>query len=94
MNKKDLAARVATVLGITKKDALEVIDATFVVLAEAIADGETVNISKFGKFSTKVSAPRTVRNLQTGEMMDVPAVTRPAIKFSEGFKEVVKTANA
>lgn len=94
MNKKDLASKVAVVLGITKKDALAVIDTTFDVLAQSIIDGETVNISKFAKFSTKDTTARTLKNIKTGEMMEVPASVRPVVKFSEAFKDAVKTTRA
>ena len=67
---------------------------TFDVLAQSIIDGETVNISKFAKFSTKDTTARTLKNIKTGEMMEVPASVRPVVKFSEGFKEAVKAKNA
>ncbi|MFN3421949.1 MAG: HU family DNA-binding protein, partial [Armatimonadota bacterium] len=64
MTKAQLAAQVAAKTGLTKKQAIKVIDAVFSIIAEMLTkkqNSEPVNIVGFGKFTVKVRAKRTAR---------------------------------
>lgn len=90
MNKQDLIAKVAELTGITKKDAGEIVSATFVALAQALADGKEVSIAKFGKFGVKEIEETVGRNPSTGEPLTIPAHKRPTFKYSSVVKEAVR----
>ena len=89
MNKNDLVAQVAEKAQVSKKDAAAVVDATFNVMANALANGEKVQFVGFGTFEVRERAARTVRNPRTGETLEVPASRIPAFKPGLALKKSV-----
>lgn len=90
MNKKELVNVIAEQLdGMTKKD----IDLIITVMAEeitkALANGDSVNIAGFGKFSVVERAARDGRNPQTGEAIRISAKKAPKFSASTKLKESV-----
>lgn len=49
------------------------VEAIFDILGDALVDGEYWEIRNFGVFKTKQRAPRTGRNIHTGEKVPVPS---------------------
>lgn len=90
LNKTDLATIVAKELEITKKDALAVTETVFTAIVNTLANGDEVNIAKFGKFTTVHKDAGTARNPQTGEQVEVEAKNVPKFKFSSVVKDTVK----
>jgi len=80
MNKAMLIDKVATVLGVVKKDAKSVVETLFDIMADAAYDGEDISISGFGTFKVVERKERQGHNPKTGEKMLIPA--RKALKFS------------
>lgn len=89
MNKAELISRVAEVNETTKKAAGEQVDAIVAVITEALASGEEVAISGFGKFSVTKRAAREGRNPQTGETIQIAASKSPKFKASKALKDAV-----
>lgn len=89
MNKNDFVAQVAEKAQVSKKDAAAVVDATFNVMANALANGEKVQFVGFGTFEVRERAARTVRNPRTGETLEVPASRIPAFKPGLALKKSV-----
>lgn len=89
MNKNELISRMAEVEGTTKKAAGEQVDAIVAVITEALAAGEEVAISGFGKFSVAERAERTGRNPQTGESITIAASKSPKFKAAKALKDMV-----
>lgn len=89
MNKTDLSAAVAAALSVPNTQGAVAVNAVFDIISEALADGDSVNITGFGKFEAVQSKARTGRNPKTGEPVDIPA--KNAIKFrpGKGLKEQV-----
>jgi integration host factor subunit alpha len=54
-------------VGITKKDAAELVDAVFDIMRDALAAGDKVKISGFGNWVVRDKAARKGRNPQTSE---------------------------
>lgn len=75
---------------ITKNSTATVIDAVFDVIADALANGESISIHKFGTFKMVEKAPRICRNPQTGEQIEVPARKMPKFAFSSALKSELK----
>ena len=80
MNKKELAEVIAEKFDLTKVKSNEIVDTVFESMVDALADGQKVEISGFGKFEVKTRAARTGINPQTKETIDIPASNTPSFK--------------
>ena len=83
MNKSQLIEAVAAKNGMKKKDAEAAVNAVTETIAEAMKNGEKVQLVGFGTFEVKARGARTGRNPKTGETIEVPAskhLTFSAIK--------------
>ena len=89
MNKTELVASVAEAVGVSKKDAAAVIDATFEKIATAMAEGEKVQIVGFGTFETRERAAREGINPLTKEKIHVETCRVPAFKPGKTLKDNV-----
>ena len=92
MKKTDLVNAVAKNIGITKKDAGDVVDAVFEAMATTLANGEDIDIAKFGKFKINERAAREGRNPSTGETMQIAASKSLSFKASSVLKNAIKGA--
>lgn len=90
MTKTDLIDRVAAQTGLTKKDSGKAVDAVFGSIAEALKDGDKVQIIGFGTFEVRERAARTGRNPQTGAELQIPARKVPSFKAGKGLKDIVE----
>ncbi len=88
MVKADLVAKVAEI-GITKKQAGEVVDAVISAIKDALAKGEKVSLIGFGTFSVKERAAREGRNPRTGKKIKIPKKKVPVFKPGKELKEAV-----
>lgn len=89
MNKADLVAQVAKVVG-TKKLAAEAVDAVLEAIKKALKKGETVSLVGFGTFKVSKRKARTGRNPKTGETIKIPAKKIPVFKAGAELKKAVK----
>lgn len=90
MNKADLVARVAEMTDLSKKDVTKAVEAVFDAIAEALHNGEKVQLVGFGNFEIRERSARKGRNPQTGEEIDIPASRVPAFKPGKALKEGVQ----
>lgn len=90
MNKADLVSRVADKSDLSKKDVAKVVDAVFDTIAEALQNGEKVQLVGFGNFEIRERSARKGRNPQTGEEIDIPASRVPAFKPGKALKEGIQ----
>ena len=88
MVKADLVAKVAEI-GITKKQAAQVVDCVFAAIKDALAEGDRVSLIGFGTFSIKERAAREGRNPRTGEKIEIPEKKVPSFRPGKALKEVV-----
>ena len=89
MTKKELAAIVSEKVNMSKKDAEAAVNVVFDSIAQAMKEGDKVNIAGFGIFETKERSARTAKNPQTGETIEIAARKVPAVKFGKTVKELV-----
>ena len=73
MTKKELAAIVSEKVNMSKKDAEAAVNVVFDSIAQAMKEGDKVNIAGFGIFETKERSARTAKNPQTGETIEIAA---------------------
>jgi DNA-binding protein HU-beta len=76
----------------SKKQAGEVVDAVIDGISGALARGEAVNLTGFGKFQVAERGPRQGVNPRTGERITIPGGPVPRFSAGAGLKSRVKGA--
>ena len=66
-------------VGLSRNESGELLEAVLTEISEALARGETVMISSFGRFSVRQKGQRIGRNPITGE--EVPILPRKVLVF-------------
>lgn len=89
MNKTELIAAVAEKADLSKKDAEAAITATVDAIAEALTQGEKVQLVGFGSFEVKKRAARVGRNPKTNATIEIPASVVPVFKAGKALKDSV-----
>jgi DNA-binding protein HU-beta len=77
MNKGELAEEVSGKVGITKKDAANVVDAVTRTITNTLKKGEKVTLVGFGTFQVMERKPRRGVNPQTREAINISAKKVP-----------------
>ncbi len=90
MLKSQLAEKVASSTGLTKKAAAQAIDAFLAVVTESLQKGDDVLLTGFGKFEVRVRSSREGRKPQTGAKIQIPATKTPAFRAGKALKMAVK----
>lgn len=91
MKLDDLVKSVAEGSDLSAAKARGLIDRVFGDIGDAVARGEDVTLSGFGKFSSKAREARTGRNPRTGEPMQIAASTKIAFTPAKAFKDKVSS---
>ena len=89
MNKTELIQAVADRTGLAKKDAEKALTALLDTVAEALAQGDKVQLVGFGSFEIKEREARTGRNPQTRAPIEIPATRVPVFKAGKALKDQV-----
>lgn len=84
LTKADIANRLFEDIGLTKREAKEIVELFFQQICEALAGGQQVKISGFGNFELHDKNERPGRNPKTGEM--IPVSARRVVTFRSGQK--------
>ncbi|MGE5701500.1 MAG: HU family DNA-binding protein [Clostridia bacterium] len=90
MNKTELIAKVAETTELTKKDATKAVDAVLDAIADALKEGDKVQLIGFGNFEVRERAARKGRNPQTGEEIEIASSKIPAFKPGKQLKDSIK----
>lgn len=91
MKKKDLVVALKdNGVADTLKRCEEIVDFIFERISEELSNGGEVNISKFGKFSTKVLNARTGINPSTKEKIQLDACNVVKFKAHKGLRDRVQ----
>ncbi len=91
MNNTELISKIAEKAEISKKDAESVVNAFTNVVADALVDGDKVQIVGFGIFEVTERAARTGRNPKTGETIEIPTSKSPKFKAGKALKNMVNS---
>ncbi|MEY2664345.1 MAG: hypothetical protein RIT04_153 [Candidatus Parcubacteria bacterium] len=90
MNKAGIVDAVHAVLGGTKVQAEQAVEAALNAIVSTMKKGEEVSIAGLGIFSVKQRAAREARNPRTGESIQVPAMKVPKFRAAKALKDAVK----
>jgi integration host factor subunit alpha len=93
MNKKNIIEAIHDRIGFSKRETTALVDAAFERVTTALAKGEPVMISGFGKFSVHRRKAKKGRNPQTGETMVIPERKVVTFKVSRVLKERINEAH-
>ena len=87
MNKAGIVEAVHAVLGGTKVQAEQAVEAALNAIIDSLKKGEEVSIAGLGIFSVKMRAAREARNPRTGEAIQIRGNENPEVprrKSSQG----------
>lgn len=84
LTKADIAEHLFEVIGLTKREAKEIVEIFFDKISAALANGEQVKLSGFGNFELHDKNERPGRNPKTGE--EIPVSARRVVTFRSGQK--------
>ena len=91
MTKADIVARIYEKVGFSKKDATDVVEATFEIIKTCLEKGDKVKLSGFGNFIVNSKRPRKGRNPQTGEEITIVGRKVLTFKASQSLKKDLNT---
>lgn len=91
LTKADLAENLVDSVGLTKKDAKDLVEGFFDVIRETLVERQQVKLSGFGNFEVREKSQRPGRNPKTGE--EIPITARTVVTFRPGQKLKSKVEN-
>lgn len=94
MTKAEIISRIYEKVGFSKKEATDVVEATFEIVKGRLENGEKVKISGFGNFVVNSKRPRKGRNPQTGEEIIIEGRRVLTFKPSQIFKKRLNNASS
>lgn len=89
MKKSDIANELYEKIGISKKEALDIVELVLSTLKESLKNGETVKIAGFGNFTVRNKRQRKGRNPKTGEEIGISPRKVVTFRPSHLFKQYV-----
>ncbi|HHJ1169729.1 TPA: integration host factor subunit alpha [Proteus mirabilis] len=90
--KAEMAENLFEKLGVSKRDAKDLVEAFFEEVRRSLENGEQVKLSGFGNFDLRDKNQRPGRNPKTGE--DIPITARRVVTFRPGQKLKSRVENA
>ena len=92
LTKAEMSEYLFDKLGLSKRDAKELVELFFEEIRRALENGEQVKLSGFGNFDLRDKNQRPGRNPKTGE--DIPSTARRVVHFRPGQKLKSRVENA
>jgi integration host factor subunit alpha len=89
MRKADIANEIYEEIGLSKKEAAEIIETILDTLKNTLRKGETVKIAGFGNFVVRSKRSRKGRNPKTGEEIGITPRKVVTFRPSQVFKKFV-----
>lgn len=90
MTKRDLVVQVASQIDLTQMQVKRVFELSLETIANALADGDKIELRDFGVFKVKERRPRMGRNPRTGEAVPVTSKRVAHFKPGKALKEMVR----
>jgi integration host factor subunit alpha len=90
MTKADLVDRIFEKIGLSKKEAQEIIEILFDTMKQTFVEGESIKISGFGTFNVRQKMARRGRNPKTGEDLEINPRKVISFKASNQIKSAIE----
>jgi DNA-binding protein HU-beta len=90
MNRQHLIDRVAQATDLPRPQAARAVDAALEVIEEALREGDSVQLTGFGKFHVAQYTGRAGVNPRTGERILVPTTAVPRFTAGVRLKQAVR----
>lgn len=84
MTKADMAELLFERIGLSKREAKDIVEAFFDQITKSLVQGDEVKLSGFGNYQVRSKASRPGRNPRTGE--EVPIKARRVVTFHASNK--------
>lgn len=94
MTKADLVEKIFEKIGLSKKEAQDIIEILFDTMKQAFIEGESVKISGFGTFNVRKKMARRGRNPKTGEDLEISPRRVITFRASNQLKASMEKENA
>ena len=89
MTKADIVSEVYEKVGLSKKEATDIVETVLDSIKDTLKNGETVKIAGFGNFVIRNKGARKGRNPKTGDNIEITPRRVVTFKPSMIFKEYV-----
>lgn len=89
MTKADMIDAIYEKVGLSKKEASQIVETTFELMRTALENDEKVKISGFGNFNVRSKKNRRGRNPQTGDEIEISARNVLTFKASPVLKKLM-----
>lgn len=90
MIKNDFIKELSAVSGLTKAESAKAVEGMMKVMKDAFINGESISLRGFGTFDVKTMTGRKGRNIQKGEIIDLPDTRRvkfvPCVELKNALK--------
>jgi len=90
MTKAELSDRIYEKIGLSRKEALGIVEMLFESIKSILADGESIKITGFGTFLVRKKSARKGRNPKTGQELEIEPRKVVTFKPSLHFKALVE----
>lgn len=87
VTRKELAISVHEKLGVSQRNAAEIVDTVFSSMKDTMVAGESIKLVQFGTLSVRDKAPRRGRNPRTGESMIITKRQMVSFRPSKQLRE-------
>jgi integration host factor subunit alpha len=89
LTKAILSERIHERVGVTRKEAGDLVDSVLGLMQEALLEGEKIKISNFGNFVVRDKSARRGRNPQTGEPLIITRRRVMTFKPSQRLRDAM-----
>ena len=94
MTKADLVDAIFEKVGLSKKEAQDIIEVLFDTMKRTFEEGESIKISGFGTFNVRKKMSRKGRNPKTGEDLEITPRRVITFRVSNQLKEEIEKLDA
>ncbi|MBF0611018.1 MAG: integration host factor subunit alpha [Magnetococcales bacterium] len=94
MTKAEIVESIYRKMGITKREAADLVESFFELVRQQLEDGESIKLSGFGNFEIREKRSRRGRNPKTGEEIEITARKVLTFKPSQILRQKVNGDDA
>lgn len=87
VTRKELAVSVNNKLGVSRRNAAEIVDTVFSTMKNTLVNGESIKLVQFGTLTVRDKSPRRGRNPRTGESMTITKRKMVSFRPSKRLRE-------